>query len=163
MIINELITNAIKHAFSGTTSPELTISFENADNTYTLTVQDNGIGLSDGFGSTSTNTLGLLLVRALTRQLRERCSFTPMPQYAREQQSLFPLMEMKGIGFEICRRTGGVKNALTIDVVCENKKPINPSLQNTNNSGISVACVQTKICRLIVSLPETRFLPKHND
>jgi PAS domain S-box-containing protein len=75
MIINELVTNAMKHAFSDTTSPELTISFEKADNTYTLTVQDNGIGLSDGFDATSTNALGLLLVRALTRQLRGTVQF----------------------------------------------------------------------------------------
>ncbi len=75
MIINELITNAMKHAFSETINPELTISFEKTDNTYTLTVQDNGIGLSDGFDSTPTNALGLLLVRALTRQLRGTVQF----------------------------------------------------------------------------------------
>jgi PAS domain S-box-containing protein len=75
MIINELISNAMKHAFPETIRPELTISFEKADNTYTLMVQDNGIGLSDDFGSTSTNTLGLLLVRALSRQLRGTVKF----------------------------------------------------------------------------------------
>ena len=75
MIINELITNAMKHAFPGAIRPELCISFEKEDNTYTLTVKDNGIGLSDGFGSSPTNTLGLLLVRALTRQLRGTVQF----------------------------------------------------------------------------------------
>lgn len=75
MIINELITNVLKHAFSETISPELFISFEKADNTYTLMVQDNGVGLPDDYGSSSTNTLGLLLVRALTRQLRGTVRF----------------------------------------------------------------------------------------
>ncbi|MDO9110677.1 MAG: histidine kinase dimerization/phosphoacceptor domain -containing protein, partial [Desulfatirhabdiaceae bacterium] len=75
MIINELITNAMKHAFLATINPELTISFEKTDNAYTLTVQDNGIGLSDSFDSTPTNALGLLLVRALTRQLRGTVQF----------------------------------------------------------------------------------------
>ena len=58
MIISELITNAMKHAFSETINPELHIRFEKADDTYTLTVQDNGIGMSDGSGASSTNTLG---------------------------------------------------------------------------------------------------------
>ncbi len=75
MIINELITNALKHAFPETISPELFICFEKAHNTYTLTVQDNGIGFSDGSCASSTNTLGLLLVRALARQLRGTVQF----------------------------------------------------------------------------------------
>ena len=75
MIINELITNALKHAFAETTNPELFICFEKSHDTYTLTVQDNGIGFSDGSGASSTNTLGLLLVRALARQLRGTVQF----------------------------------------------------------------------------------------
>lgn len=70
LIINELITNALKHAFAETIHPELSIGFEKADNAYTLTVQDNGIGLPDGDCTSAANTLGLKLVHSLTRQLR---------------------------------------------------------------------------------------------
>jgi two-component sensor histidine kinase len=79
LIINELITNVIKHAFPETTCPELSINFEKADNTYTLTVQDNGTGLPGDFGSSSAKSMGLLLIRALTRQLRGTVQFRSDP------------------------------------------------------------------------------------
>ena len=102
MIINELITNAMKHAFLETINPELTISFEKTDNTYTLTVQDNGIGLSDGFDSTPTNALGLLLVRALTRQLRGTVQFHSDASVRQGTTVIFSFKrEMKGSGLEI--------------------------------------------------------------
>jgi PAS domain S-box-containing protein len=75
LIINELISNAMKHAFTDIISPELNIGFEKKDNIYTLVVQDNGIGLPAGFDSSSSSTLGLLLVRALTQQLRGTVHF----------------------------------------------------------------------------------------
>jgi PAS domain S-box-containing protein len=75
LIINELISNAMKHAFTDIVSPELNIGFEIKDNIYKLVVQDNGIGLPAGFDSSSSSTLGLLLVRALTRQLRGTVQF----------------------------------------------------------------------------------------
>ena len=58
LIVNELITNAYKHAFPGQTEGLMHIQFTETDNEYTLVVSDNGCGMPDGF-----KTLGVNLVR----------------------------------------------------------------------------------------------------
>ncbi len=69
LIINELVTNALKYAFPANSSGKVGVSVTESDTFYTLTVKDNGIGLPPGFDHTRTGTLGLQLVEALTRQL----------------------------------------------------------------------------------------------
>jgi two-component sensor histidine kinase len=74
LIINELVSNALKYAFAGRDDTEgmLRISIrENPDSMIELTVSDNGVGLPEevDFGDQS-KTLGLKLVDLLTRQLR---------------------------------------------------------------------------------------------
>jgi two-component sensor histidine kinase len=71
LIINELITNALKYAFpEGKPSPgndlcliRVTMSHDNG--IYTLSVADNGIGLPPGLDWTQTRTLGMILIRML--------------------------------------------------------------------------------------------------
>ena len=75
LIINELVTNTLKYAFPKMTGGEISISFAKSDSTYTLIIKDNGIGLPEGFDHTKTNTLGLQLVEALTRQLKGTLQF----------------------------------------------------------------------------------------
>jgi len=69
LIINELLTNALKHAYKEQASGELCIDLKKVDTTYTLTVQDNGIGMPDGFDHTKAQSMGLELVTVLVRQL----------------------------------------------------------------------------------------------
>ncbi|MBP7737266.1 MAG: PAS domain S-box protein [Spirochaetes bacterium] len=71
MIINELVTNAIKHAFPGGRSGELSVALVNTeDGKYHLTVSDNGVGLPEGVDINAMNTLGLQIVHSLTKQVR---------------------------------------------------------------------------------------------
>jgi PAS domain S-box-containing protein len=71
LIINELVTNSLKHAFPDNRRGEIRIDFIRGENgQITLIVGDNGVGLPPGLDSTSTGTLGLQLVTMLTRQLR---------------------------------------------------------------------------------------------
>jgi len=71
LIINELITNAIKHAFPGDRQGEIRVSFcKGEDGQITLRVADNGIGLPSGMDITRTGTLGMQLVTMLAKQLR---------------------------------------------------------------------------------------------
>lgn len=71
LIINELVSNAIKYAFPTQTNGEIRIAFiEQAADRYQLIVQDNGIGLPEGFDFHNTASLGLQLVCALTEQLQ---------------------------------------------------------------------------------------------
>ncbi|MFY7741602.1 MAG: tetratricopeptide repeat-containing sensor histidine kinase [Flavobacterium sp.] len=68
LIINELTTNAIKHAFNGNTNPILKINITQNMDYLTLEIMDNGIGFSSEEINKS-NTLGLKLVNSLILQL----------------------------------------------------------------------------------------------
>ena len=67
LIVNEMVTNAIKHAFPerrpGACEISVTATWDGA--TYTLTVADNGVGLPADLDWTTTPSLGLRLVRML--------------------------------------------------------------------------------------------------
>ncbi|WP_374950101.1 sensor histidine kinase [Mucilaginibacter sp.] len=69
LILNEGITNAIKHAFDNGTG-QITIRlilYEN--NQVLLTLSDNGKGMSPNFSLDQTNTFGMEMMKALCRQL----------------------------------------------------------------------------------------------
>lgn len=72
LIINELVTNAYKYAFSGRASGNIHIRIEKLaeEDRYLLQVTDDGIGLPDGFSIKKARSLGLKLVKALTQQLK---------------------------------------------------------------------------------------------
>jgi PAS domain S-box-containing protein len=70
LILNELITNAFKHAFPKGGPGEIRIRFRAADDGYLeLSVADNGVGLSEKHEGQSRGSLGLTLVRLLAKQL----------------------------------------------------------------------------------------------
>jgi two-component sensor histidine kinase len=75
LILNELITNAIKHAFSDLDSPEISISLKRVkDSLVELTVKDNGKGLTNS-SEESEDGIGLSLIRSLVEQLDGTCLF----------------------------------------------------------------------------------------
>jgi PAS domain S-box-containing protein len=70
LIINELITNSLKHAFPDGRNGEIYIAMKrDGDNGYILTVKDNGVGMPENIDLDQTITLGLRLVKILTKQL----------------------------------------------------------------------------------------------
>jgi len=70
LIINELVSNALKHAFPDNRKGEITIHLHCGDDgRIWLTIADNGTGLAPGVDFRNTETLGLQLVNMLTRQL----------------------------------------------------------------------------------------------
>ncbi len=75
LIVNELVTNAFKHAFpkqdprpAGAPPPEITVRAERHDGECLLTVADNGRGFPDGMDWQTASSLGLRLVRMLAQQ-----------------------------------------------------------------------------------------------
>jgi len=68
LIINELVTNSIKYAFSNGKG-QIKVIFNSKDDYYSLTVKDNGSGFPNNIDFTKTDTLGLQLVNNLTYQL----------------------------------------------------------------------------------------------
>ncbi|MFB2878790.1 PAS domain-containing protein [Floridanema aerugineum] len=70
LIINELVSNSLKYAFSGRQKGILSISFFSDDNqTLFLQVRDDGVGLPPDFDIEQIQSLGLQLVLNLTEQL----------------------------------------------------------------------------------------------
>jgi len=70
IILNELVTNARKHAFHRTENPEISVSLvRDAAGTITLTVSDNGAGLPEGFSPEDSPTLGWTLINILVKQI----------------------------------------------------------------------------------------------
>lgn len=69
LIINEIISNALKHAFPDKQSGEVKIEFESVNNGYILTISDNGIGLPEDFDIEKSKSLGLKLVNMLIKQI----------------------------------------------------------------------------------------------
>ncbi|NTV14883.1 MAG: hypothetical protein HGA96_13285 [Desulfobulbaceae bacterium] len=68
LILNELITNAIKYAFPEERQGEVSISFHSQEDGYLLIVRDNGVGLPAGLDIQELNSLGLQLVLNLTKK-----------------------------------------------------------------------------------------------
>lgn len=71
LIVNELVSNAFKHAFGDDREPFVTIICKRGvDESIVLSVSDNGSGLSLPFEEMKHKSLGLRLVSALTQQLK---------------------------------------------------------------------------------------------
>jgi PAS domain S-box-containing protein len=69
LIINELLSNACKHAFVGRTVGRIDIYFEKNEDMFILTVKDDGVGLPSKDIVKSSKSLGMTLIQALTSQL----------------------------------------------------------------------------------------------
>ncbi|MBU4371239.1 MAG: sensor histidine kinase, partial [Proteobacteria bacterium] len=68
LILNELISNALKHAFPGDGPGELQIIIRETKNTeIEIVVRDNGIGLPDDVDIHQPRTVGLHLVNGLVK------------------------------------------------------------------------------------------------
>ena len=81
LIINELITNCFKYAFRHPlTLPEIAINAFVEGGRVALVVRDNGEGLPPNFNLDQASTLGMQLVRTLTKQLNGQLEVHSEPQ-----------------------------------------------------------------------------------
>jgi PAS domain S-box-containing protein len=65
LIINELMSNSLKYAFSDEREGEITVNMKKLDKELELSIKDDGVGMPDDFDWKNTNSLGLKLVRTL--------------------------------------------------------------------------------------------------
>jgi len=71
LILNEMITNSLKHAFVGRDNGTITIGFECTGENNILTYNDDGVGMDKSFDIASTKSLGISLIHRLaTAQLK---------------------------------------------------------------------------------------------
>jgi two-component sensor histidine kinase len=76
LILNELITNSLKHAYPKNRKGTIAISFRCADDECNLDVSDDGIGLPENVDPQSATSMGLQLVRLIVEQLQGTMSVT---------------------------------------------------------------------------------------
>ncbi|GAA4312098.1 hypothetical protein GCM10023149_07330 [Mucilaginibacter gynuensis] len=70
LILNEAITNSIKYAFTEDGDGIIYIALrECSENNYELTIRDNGRGLTENIDLSKSRTLGMSLMRGLSKQL----------------------------------------------------------------------------------------------
>lgn len=69
LIINELISNSLKHAFPDNQEGNIYIKLSTADKQYCLNIRDDGVGIPQDINPSNTDSLGLQIVAALTQQL----------------------------------------------------------------------------------------------
>jgi two-component sensor histidine kinase len=69
LIVNELVSNAFKHAFPAGRAGEVVVALESRDDQHVLTVRDTGVGLPPHTDPQSADSLGLRLVGLLAKQI----------------------------------------------------------------------------------------------
>ncbi|MFR4383664.1 MAG: sensor histidine kinase [Phascolarctobacterium sp.] len=65
LILNELLQNAIEHAFVGRNHGSLQVDFTEEVDKYTLSIIDDGIGLPKDFQITGRKSLGLKIIKTM--------------------------------------------------------------------------------------------------
>ncbi len=77
LVLTELLTNALKYAFPGGRAGTIRISLQKMSAALPakaaagarIKVEDDGVGLAEGFDLTQSNSLGLVMVQALAQQI----------------------------------------------------------------------------------------------
>jgi two-component sensor histidine kinase len=78
LIINELVSNSLKHAFGESNSGTLSVSLRYiSESMVRLIVSDDGIGLPEGFDIEKYDSLGMQLINALSNQLDGKLTLAP--------------------------------------------------------------------------------------
>jgi two-component sensor histidine kinase len=79
LILNELITNAIKHAFPGNRKGTVFFRLYNVESFVYLEVKDDGVGFAPGVDVLNSQSLGFQLVQTLTEQVDGELKYDSKP------------------------------------------------------------------------------------
>lgn len=69
LIINELITNAVEHAFTDIDNPKLTVALKEEGEQLKLSITENGNGIPKNLEDHPSDSLGMTIVEQLVKQL----------------------------------------------------------------------------------------------
>ncbi|TGL60628.1 sensor histidine kinase [Leptospira sarikeiensis] len=69
ILINEIVTNSLKHGFPTGTAGKIYVHIEEKNGNFQLIIQDDGVGILEGWESKFGQGLGLTLISALSKQL----------------------------------------------------------------------------------------------
>ncbi|MFC3562846.1 tetratricopeptide repeat-containing sensor histidine kinase [Pedobacter jamesrossensis] len=76
LVINEAVTNSIKHAFKGQSNAQIRIILHTKDEVLTLTIADNGIGIQERKKNGRVGSLGMKLINGLCEDLNGTVQIT---------------------------------------------------------------------------------------
>jgi two-component sensor histidine kinase len=79
LIVAELVTNSLKHAFAGREDGLIAVSVAGGKGVYTLSVADDGPGLPADFGNGKGSSLGQGILQSLAQQLHGKLAFDSGP------------------------------------------------------------------------------------
>lgn len=79
LVVNELMTNALKHAFVGRDGGLITISSLVDDSGCRVIFADNGVGLPEGMSWPKSGKLGAVIVQSLRQNAKARLEFHSAP------------------------------------------------------------------------------------
>lgn len=69
LIINEIVSNSLKHAFDNKNTGNINIELREDNNIYQLIIEDDGIGISNNFNTNDLKTLGVNLIYSFVSQI----------------------------------------------------------------------------------------------
>jgi two-component sensor histidine kinase len=69
LIVNELVSNSMKHAFPNNKQGKIDIKFNLDNGNYSMIVSDNGVGFPQDYNIENSDSLGLKIVNSLTEQI----------------------------------------------------------------------------------------------
>lgn len=79
LLLNEVISNSLKHGFSGNGQGRIDVTISPNENEIAFIVQDNGAGLPPDLDLATDRSMGLRLIRILAQQLGATYSFKRPP------------------------------------------------------------------------------------
>lgn len=97
LIVNEVVTNVIKHAFQGKSKGKIKVTLSEKDSLLHLSIKDNGIGIPEDFEIKKNQTLGLNLIDTLAKQLDAEYNYNST-ELGTSFNIQFERLEIKGAG-----------------------------------------------------------------
>ena len=77
LIINEAVTNSLKYAYPQNRPGTVIVTLTSVEEqTYRLIISDDGVGLPAGFDIARSNSLGLTMIRGLSKQIKGQLEIT---------------------------------------------------------------------------------------
>lgn len=89
LIISELMTNSIKHAFKGISNPQISLHISRSGDAVTINYRDNGVGLPEDFDLDHSESMGMRLIKGLSMQLHGTLEF--IKKHGVECKIVFPV------------------------------------------------------------------------
>ncbi|MGO7449562.1 sensor histidine kinase [Rhizobium ruizarguesonis] len=93
LVINELLTNTLKHAFVGRDGGEITLRCVVSDTGCRITVADNGVGLPQDVTWPQPGKLSAMIVQSLKQNARAEVEVTSSPDTGMSVTLVFPRAE----------------------------------------------------------------------